>query len=156
MGISNQQLVLLFFFLGTGADESFQFFGQVGSILLRQFQETEGLEAAFGGPHGEEHFGARADTGRSDMKQDGDLDSFVERVLQREQSAVRRELTHAGAYLPPVFEQCEGKNGPAEFDPQAPFPSLRTGRSGHILCHYRTGGRGYGRLPKAFVLQVGL
>ena len=112
------------------------------------------METAFGGPHGKEHLGARPDTSRADVEHDGDLDGFVERVLQREQAAVRRELTHAGAHLPPIFQQCEGKHRPAEFDPRTPFPGLRTGRSGHILCHYRTAGRGYGRLPKAFDFEA--
>jgi len=133
--------VLLFLFGRAGADEGFQFSGQFVAVLFGQFHEAEGLEAALGGPHRKEHFSAGADTGRAEVKQRGHLDALIERVLQREQSAIDGELIHAGPNLAPVFEQHHCQHRATELDAGAPLAGLSAG-PGHILWQYRmTGGR---------------
>ena len=71
---------------------------------LRQIQEAERLKTALGGPHREHHLGAAADA-EAEMKQDSYSNAFVERLFERDQSAIDRELTHAAADLTSVFEQ---------------------------------------------------
>ncbi len=68
-----------------------------------------------------------ADAGAAKVKKDGHADAFVERLFERDQSAVERKLAQAAADLTPVFEQHQGKDGPAELNAQFSLPFLRDG-----------------------------
>ena len=65
------------------------------------------------------------------MEQNRYSNAFVERVFQREQASVDRDLIHARADLTSVFEQHQGKDGPAKLDARASLSFLRDGGGGH-------------------------
>ena len=119
-------LAFFFFFLRrAGSHQGFQFPGQTGAAGFGQFQEAKRLEASLGGPHGKQHLRAAADAGAAEVEQDGHPDAFVERVFERDQSAVDGELIHAAADLTPVFEHDQGQDGAAELDARAPLSFFR-------------------------------
>src|SRR5712671_1920195 len=95
---------LLFLFRRPRTHQALQLPSQALAVALRQFHESDRLEASFGSPHGEEHYPSRPDTRFADVKQGRYLDSLIERLVQRKQAAIDRKLIHAGAYLPPIFK----------------------------------------------------
>src|SRR5271157_6114626 len=97
-------LGFLFFLRRAGSHQSFQFPVQAGAAVFVQFQEAERLETSFGRPHGKQHLRAAADAGAAEVEQESHADAFVERVFERDQTAVAGELIHAAADLTPVFE----------------------------------------------------
>ncbi len=84
-----------------------------------------------GSPHGKQHLRAAADAGQSDMEQDSHADAFVERLVERDESAVDGNLIHASPNLSPVLEQHQREDGAAEFDARSSLSLMRYG--GHSL-----------------------
>src|SRR6266536_609638 len=75
-------LDVVFFLRSTGANQGLQFPGEAGAIRVRQFEDAEGLKAALGGPHREQHLGAAADGGENEVEQEDHLDAFVKRNIE--------------------------------------------------------------------------
>src|SRR5208282_912391 len=125
-----------------GSDQGFQFPIQAGAVGLGQFHKAEGLEAALSGPHGKQHVRTAADAGDADVEHDGHLDAFVQRVFEREQAAVDRELIHAATDLTSVFEQHQSEDGAAELDARASWSFLHGDGGGHSLASIASGGGG--------------
>jgi hypothetical protein len=73
------------------------------------------------------------------VKQNRHTNSFIQRVLERYETAINGKLIHAAANLPSVLEQHEHKNGTPKPDTQAPVV-LRHGagrwHSASILHHW--------------------
>src|SRR6202521_2334536 len=65
------------------------------------------------------------------MEHDCHPNTFVERVLKRDQPAVGRELIHAATNLTPVFKQHQRKNRAAELDARSPWSFRSDGSGGH-------------------------
>jgi hypothetical protein len=102
------------FFQRAAANQAFQFTTEAGAVLFAQLDEAKGLEATLRSPYRKQYLGSAADAGDADMEHDDHADAFIERLLQRKQTAIDGELTQAGADLTPVFEQHQGKDRTAE------------------------------------------
>ena len=102
-------------------DQAFQFASKGGAAVFGQIEEAKGLEASFGGPHGEHHLGAAADAGRSDMEEDRHADPFVERVIDGDQASVEGELIHAAADLASILQHYQREDRTTEFDARIPL-----------------------------------
>src|SRR5208337_1633532 len=139
----NALLGFFLFLRRTSADQGFQFSIQAGMVSLRQFHETERLETSLSGPHGKQHACAAADAGGAEVEHDGDLNAFVQRAFEREQSSVDGELIHASPKLASVFEQHQSEDGAAELDARAPWSFLlHAGGGGHSPASIAPRGRG--------------
>lgn len=83
-----------------------------------QFDETEGLEPALSGPHGKHHFCLFADGGLPEVKNQLDLQFFVERLLDVHQAAGDGKLMQFSSYLAPVGQAHQRQDRSAKLDPK--------------------------------------
>jgi hypothetical protein len=114
-----------------GSNHPFQFPGETGAARVGQIHEAQRLQAALRCPHGKHHARAATDAGASDVKQDRHLNAFIEWMIERDETAVDRELAHAAVDLASVFEQHQGKHGTAEPDARGPLFLVLGGRGNH-------------------------
>ena len=85
---------------------------------LGKFDEAEGLEPALSSPHGEHHFYFFADCGFPKMKDQFDLELFVEWFFKVHQAAGGGKLVQFPAYLATIGELNKGQDRSAQFDPK--------------------------------------
>jgi hypothetical protein len=85
---------------------------------LRQFHETEGLEPALSGPHGEHHLHFFADGGLAEVEDQLDLQFFVEWILQVHQTAGSGKLMQFAPHLAPVGQSNERQDRAAQLNPK--------------------------------------
>jgi len=120
--------------------QALQFASQAAASLIAQFKKAEGLKTALCSPHRKHHAGTAAHRGHAKMEHHGHGDALIERIGEREQAAIRRQLAESGANLTAVFEQHQSKNRTAEFDARAALPFSCAGGGCHIPRQYRTAG----------------
>ena|ERR1700678_2739621 len=92
-----------------------------------QIDKAEGLQPSLRGPHGKEHLHGFADGGFAQMKDQLDVQLFVERLLQVEQSTGGGNLMQLAAQFTTVGQANERQDGAAQLDAKGARSKVRLG-----------------------------